>query len=297
MAGPTKSGAPPLVGKAHTWTASTPVPLGAAGSIAQPTMLTPAVTGMFVKLGFAVAIHCEPDILLVDEVLAVGDAAFRNKCLAKIREVRENGAASLIVSHNLDTVRFMSQRVVALEEGRVVDEGDPEKVILGYEARMIARERDVADKYARAGRRISSGEVRIESARVFAEADGREKEVPCGQPFCFELIFTSSRRVEHPLLSLGVLNSEGVPCIWNVSAEDGFELPPVEGRQRLRVLVADNSLVPGAYQVQLSIRERSTMETLERIAGIAYFTIKGNRKSRGIVQSRCDWEIKGLDQL
>ncbi len=89
-------------------------------------------TGMYVRLGFSIAVHLEPDILLVDEVLAVGDAHFQQKCLKRMEEVRRRGTTLLLVSHGLDTIERMCDRACLLVRGRLEADGDPGKVIARY---------------------------------------------------------------------------------------------------------------------------------------------------------------------
>lgn len=95
-------------------------------------------SGMVVRLGFSVAVHLDPDILLVDEVLAVGDACFRQKCLARMEQFRSRGVTMIFVSHDVGTVAKISDRVALLEAGRLVELGDPDKAIQRYQSRSLA---------------------------------------------------------------------------------------------------------------------------------------------------------------
>jgi ABC-type polysaccharide/polyol phosphate transport system ATPase subunit len=88
--------------------------------------------GMFMRLGFSVAVHSEPDILLIDEVLAVGDQAFREKCLERMREFKRNGVTIVLVSHELEFIRGLCSRVIYLDSGQLVATGEPEQVISKY---------------------------------------------------------------------------------------------------------------------------------------------------------------------
>ncbi|MDH7602183.1 MAG: polysaccharide ABC transporter ATP-binding protein [Armatimonadota bacterium] len=105
-------------------------------------------SGMFVRLGFAVAAHCEPDILLVDEVLAVGDAKFQRKCLNRLTELRKQGVSFILVSHNMQSVEGVATRGLALRQGKVVYEGDVREAIAKYELMML-REGAEIDGFAR----------------------------------------------------------------------------------------------------------------------------------------------------
>ena len=95
-------------------------------------------SGMYVRLGFAVAAHLDAEILLVDEVLAVGDEAFQARCLARVEELRRGGATIVLISHDLAAVERVCERVLLIERGRVALEGDPHSVIRGYRERLIA---------------------------------------------------------------------------------------------------------------------------------------------------------------
>jgi ABC-type polysaccharide/polyol phosphate transport system ATPase subunit len=95
-------------------------------------------SGMYVRLGFAVAAHLDAEILLVDEVLAVGDEAFQARCLARVEELRRRGATIILISHDLAAVEQVCERVLLIERGRVALEGQPREVIRGYRERLIA---------------------------------------------------------------------------------------------------------------------------------------------------------------
>lgn len=125
-------------------------------------------SGMYVRLAFAVAAHLEPEILIVDEVLAVGDARFQRKCLGKMSEVSKSGRTVLFVSHNLATVRSLCNHAVHLEQGRVIGQGAPGEQIAAYLARLAqAASIPLADRTDRDG----TGQARIVSVR-FEGADG-----------------------------------------------------------------------------------------------------------------------------
>ncbi len=94
-------------------------------------------SGMYARLGFSVAVHSDPDILLVDEVLSVGDAAFQEKCFAKMRDFQDQGVTIVLVSHGLDLIRQFCHRALLLDRGRIVEEGSPEIIVRRYEEMML----------------------------------------------------------------------------------------------------------------------------------------------------------------
>jgi len=214
--------------------------------------------------------------------------------MARLRELREDGTAVILVSHNLDAIRFMSHRVLAMEDGAVADCGEPAAVIAGYEQRTFSKEL-LARAPEGCGRRVeSSGDIRVESARVLGVGASGPARLKCGQEVAVEFVLSSKRRIESPLFSVGILNAAGVVCVWNVSAEDGFAPPPLEGRQRLVARFDGVRLSPGSYEVNLSVRDKRTMETLERLRSTAGFCVEGDSKSRGIVRGSCAWAVEPL---
>src|SRR5690606_35598614 len=118
-------------------------------------------SGMVVRLGFSIAAHLEPDILLVDEVLSVGDLAFRTKCQVRIQEMKKNGVAIVLVSHNLHTVSHVCTRAIAMDKGAIIHDGDTEVAIDAYRDSLIQRDRTVADSL-----RAGTGEIRITAVEV-----------------------------------------------------------------------------------------------------------------------------------
>ena len=94
-------------------------------------------SGMYARLGFSVAVHSDPDILLVDEVLSVGDAAFQEKCFAKMRDFQDQGVTIVLVSHGLDLIRQFCHRALLLDRGRIVEAGSPGVVVQRYEEMML----------------------------------------------------------------------------------------------------------------------------------------------------------------
>ncbi len=132
-------------------------------------------SGMYVRLAFAVAAHLEPDILLVDEVLAVGDAEFQDRCLGKMRQVAgEGGRTVLFVSHNMSAVRSLCRRAVRLEEGRVAATGDTDEVVAEY----LARDSREEHRQAWARPEDAPGNERVRVRRVELDYPGRDRGAP-----------------------------------------------------------------------------------------------------------------------
>ncbi|RLG42989.1 MAG: ABC transporter ATP-binding protein, partial [Thermoproteota archaeon] len=124
-------------------------------------------SGMYVRLGFAVAVHVDPEILLVDEVLAVGDMAFQRKCLNRMREMlRKESTTVVFVSHNLSAVQGLCDRVIWLDKGSIVEEGEPKRVISKYIERMSTSSTNPEENFRDDRIRWGSGGVRITKVRL-----------------------------------------------------------------------------------------------------------------------------------
>jgi lipopolysaccharide transport system ATP-binding protein len=152
-------------------------------------------SGMYVRLGFAIAAHLDPDILLLDEVLAVGDAAFQSKCLTRIKELQRNGTTIVFISHDLNAVERLCDRVLLVQEGQIKSNGYPQEVIEQYKRvgstlfstgpRGLGPERKWQDLKAAP----SNGIVRLRSIRVRTEDGQTTSAVDIRQPVGVELVY------------------------------------------------------------------------------------------------------------
>ncbi|HET8721377.1 MAG TPA: ABC transporter ATP-binding protein [Nitrospira sp.] len=247
-------------------------------------------SGMVARLGFGVATRIESDILLIDETFAVGDLKFQNKSLARIKELRERGATVILVTHSLDMLQFIAQRGIVLDAGAVVAQGSALEGLRAYEQLVFGKERLRIGQRGH-GTQEAQG-LSILNTRIFG-ADGQTlTEVEAGGPFGIEIQLRLHRRLDRPVFSIGILNATGVICVWNVSEEDGFRCQDVAGAMRLRVWYGEHKLSKGAYEVNFALREHSSYETLERLAGIATFSVNGSGRARGIMALPAQWGLQ-----
>lgn len=246
-------------------------------------------SGMVARLGFGVATRIESDILLIDETFAVGDLKFQNKSLARIKELRERGATVILVTHSLDMLQFIAQRGIVLDEGAIVAEGSALEGLRAYEQLVFGKERLRLAQRGRSGQ--AAKELTMVSTRIFGPGDETLTEVEAGAPFGIEIRFRVHRLLDRPVFSVGVLNATGVVCVWNVSEEDGLQCEGVSGAMRLRIWYDEHKLSKGAYEVNFALREQTSYETLERLAGIASFSVTGSGRARGIMALPAQWRL------
>jgi lipopolysaccharide transport system ATP-binding protein len=165
-------------------------------------------SGMYMRLAFAVAAHLEPEILLVDEVLAVGDAAFQKKCLGKMGEVSQQGRTVLFVSHNLVALENLCPRAICLHHGKVVAEGNARQVIQAYQ-RSYREESAAARRWELVDLAPGNDKVRLRSLAV-APGNGDLNSLSIDQPFKIQIEFWSRRPDQDLSITLHFLTEENI---------------------------------------------------------------------------------------
>ncbi len=165
-------------------------------------------SGMYVRLAFAVAAHLEPEILIIDEVLAVGDAAFQKKCLGKMGDVAKGGRTVLFVSHNMGAVRKLCSKAVHLDKGRVENYGDCETVISDY---LKGAQGVSAEVSCPPGQKSSVGAA---TRLSFSANDGTPRaQFRIGEPWLITLDFEMFKAAPHVIAAIGILTLESLPII------------------------------------------------------------------------------------
>ncbi len=173
-------------------------------------------TGMYVRLAFAAAIHTEPEILVVDEALAVGDAVFANRCIRKFEELRQRGVTILFVSHDLGLVKRLAHRAVLLVGGRVVAEGPPSDVVNRYVGMVLARQREEDQQAARESEELPSrhrhgdGTSRIEHVELLDECMRPVRVVRSGEVVTVRLRAAFARDCAQPVVGVLLRNRYGM---------------------------------------------------------------------------------------
>jgi ABC-type polysaccharide/polyol phosphate transport system ATPase subunit len=283
-------------------------------------------SGMYVRLGFAVAIHTDPEILLVDEVLAVGDAAFAHRCLRRIEEFLASGRTLVLVSHDLGLVQELCDRAVWLESGEVRRVGPPRPVVDAYRqavaeaegrehkqakeaAEAVAAERrddgESADVPRTGGQPVShdaaAGEevlrwgsraAEIVSARLL-DGDGRETyHLRSGEPASFVIEVRAERALEDFVFGIGLFTPRGVEC-WGTNTDLlGMKPRRLAGHARVVVRCSELRLAPGEYLVDLAVhaRDGAPYDYRRRIFA---FTVTALDGGVGLYLPQHEWSFQG----
>jgi ABC-2 type transport system ATP-binding protein len=240
-------------------------------------------SGMFVRLGFAVAVQARPDVLLVDEVLAVGDLSFQNKCYYKMQEIREAGTTVVVVSHNLLAIRRLCDRVVVMHAGSVRFDGEP--------GPAISRLHELLDEEPLAGPDGMSGRLPLEAGVVEGTSlevigDGRDgaSYVASGDRLRLRFTMRAAQPVPHPVYHINVHNAEGS---WVYGDTTRFlQMPALPAGEPTSVdIELAPSLVTGSYTVRVGVhRGDADGDALARLAVSqpVTFYVAGRHRAMGV---------------
>jgi lipopolysaccharide transport system ATP-binding protein len=245
-------------------------------------------SGMTVRLGFSVAAHLEPDILLVDEVLAVGDLAFRTKCQVRIQELRQNGVAIILVSHNLHTISHVCSRAITFEKGQVIYDGDTERAIDIYRASLIKKNETMEDLL-----RAGTGEIKIRSVEILNEADAPQEELHLGDLVKVRIHYRAHEVVENPVFNIviHILNGHHVTGIR--TDVDGCQLGMLQGEGYVDVIIPNLNLLPNVYTIDAKIFHQDGVTYYDQINRIANIQVIGGHYIDGTAYLPHSWQPGG----
>lgn len=256
-------------------------------------------SGMYMRLGFAIAVSVEPEILLIDEILAVGDEAFQHKCVNKIHEFKAAGKTILFVSHDMGAVARLCDEALWLHRGHLRLHGQTREVIDGYlaevgeaEASSLAeanREAEVQAKSA-TSQRWGSREVEISSVQFF-DAAGRERYLfESGEEITVKLGWRAARRVEDPVFGIGIFRRDGVYCYGTNTAIEELSLPAVEGAGSLQIVFEQADLVAGDYLLDVAVHHREGAP-YDYHSHLYAFSIRSKVREEGVARLRHRWVL------
>ena len=272
-------------------------------------------SGMYARLGFAVAIHVDPEVLLIDEVLAVGDEAFTRKCLDKIGEFRRRGKTILIVTHSLGLVEKMCDEVLWLRQGKVEGAGDPKRVVDAYltyvaggEEKLLAQEHgqaaepsapapeappgeSVTDQAYREGR-WGSREVEITRVRLL-DARGRERHVYVpGEALTIALDVRAAAELDDFVFGIGLFAADGTSVYGTNTDIEDYEPKRLAGAAEVRFEITALRLVEGTYLLDVAAHQRDgTPYDYHR--GLYSFRVKSHLKDVGVHRPEHRWSFSG----
>jgi ABC-type polysaccharide/polyol phosphate transport system ATPase subunit len=254
-------------------------------------------SGMYVRLGFAVAVHTDPDVLLVDEVLAVGDESFAHRCLTRIEELLAQGRTLLFVSHALDLMPELCDRVLWLDRGRPRQIGEPRRVVDAYR-QAVAEEEGRRHRQEHEGRdeavvdRWGSGAARILGVRLLDAAGAETFLVRTGDAVTFEIRARSREALSDFVFGVAIHTPRGVEC-WGTNTQlEGFEPGRFDGEATVRVACPELRLAPGEYLLDVAVHAEDGAPYDYHRRALA-FTVTAPGRGVGVYSPRRHWEFAG----
>ena len=252
-------------------------------------------SGMYVRLAFAVAAHLEPEILIVDEVLAVGDAEFQKKCLGKMGEVAQGGRTVLFVSHNMNAIGRLCGRCLLLGRAELAADLEPRLAIAKYLETGVRNGLNRVDLKSYVDR-TGDGTARIVEACLLDQKGNLANRFSVGAPIVVECIVEYQRESDRFSHSIEVANSEGVPIyhLWDMDSRS-HNIPPTR-RRVVRATIPAVDLVPDRYSVTLWAGDTQGNRA-DRVADCLSFTIEHSNsqikralnKGKGLIYKLADW--------
>jgi ABC-type polysaccharide/polyol phosphate transport system ATPase subunit len=208
-------------------------------------------SGMFVRLGFAIAAHLDPDILLLDEVLAVGDAAFQAKCLERIAELRKDGRTMVFISHDLAAVYRLCDRALLLSHGCILSDGPPRQVIDEYQQMTFAGQDSSQDE----DKDNDSG-IPARCTGISFSAPESPEGIRTGYPLVARLAYRALKNVPDAVFRVSIYWPSGYLCaqLTTESLSGGFQLAP--GTGTIEFQCPTLPVVPGLYRIDLAIESK-----------------------------------------
>ncbi len=253
-------------------------------------------SGMYMRLGFAVAAHVEPDILLVDEVLAVGDQSFQLKCYDRIADLRSRGVTIIFVSHSLDDVRRLCTRAIWLEDGEIRSKGHVDQVIEQYLSRVMAREESqlTAQGMAKGQReRWGSGEVRIVDVEFYDQTGQRRHIFTTGERMRVRIRYVTTARIERPVFGVAIYRADGLHINGPNTRFSGYEIPMVEGKGELWCTFEMLPLLEGRYWFSASVYDETCTHPYDHLDRVFPFRVQAGAQVQeryGTVYIPCHWQ-------
>jgi ABC-type polysaccharide/polyol phosphate transport system ATPase subunit len=245
-------------------------------------------SGMYVRLGFSIAAHLDPDILLLDEVLAVGDAAFQEKCLTRIQELKRSGTTILFISHDLGAVQRVCDRTLLLRHGQIAADGDPMDVIEQYRHQSVPRT---------SGTLMADSTTALTTSLHFdVDSDSEQDVARTGAPLSVRVGYTVRSSLKDVVVDV-VLYTPDTTVVSQLTTEGGdssLDIGP--GRGTIIFSCAELGLLPGLYYADVRVRLRDGADALHLNGRAGVLRVESERATRGLFFQPSTWSVVATEQ-
>jgi homopolymeric O-antigen transport system ATP-binding protein len=247
-------------------------------------------SGMYVRLAFAVAINVDPEMLLIDEILAVGDVSFQQKCMEKFVQFRDEGRTIVLVTHDLGSIRRFCDRAIWLEHGVVSAEGDPVELVDNYTESMLGGQTSDGVASVRRG----SGPLRVDHAELLVDG-APTSVVRTGDTMSIRLHLSSPEPVSSPVITVQIARLGGAIVSAPCSRDVGNVPASISGNATVDIEMRDVSLLPGPHVVHVEINDFGRQHVYDHVQNAFQFDVMTGISNEvdGLVTLRPTWTING----
>ena len=256
-------------------------------------------SGMYVRLGFAVAIHIEPDLLLVDEVLAVGDASFQHKCLDRIQKFRARGGTLVLVSHDLGTIQSLCNQAIWLDGGEVRAAGQPTDVAMAYLNEVAQREEnqataEPAPKLYEGQNRWGTGKISVTRVELCDGTGTPRRIFVNGGALEVRMHYRAEGRFDDPIFGMAIHHQNGAHICGPNTNFGGLQIPFVSGEGQVIYRIPTLPLMEGAFLVSIAVTNRADTEIYDYHDRAYPFRVSvgASRERYGLVTLDGEWRLE-----
>ena len=241
-------------------------------------------SGMYVRLAFAIAVEMDPDILLIDEVLAVGDIAFQAKCLSRIRNFQKSGKTIVIVSHNMQTIEQFCNRAFLLHQGQLVAHGEPSEVIFNYLQSYMGKTGYINT--------VEYGNRNVEIENVqFLNSSGRETHnFETGEAMIVKINYNAKKRIRQPGFVVSIKSDNGIHIFGSNTQLADYKIDSIEGKSAIHLLIKPLNLMQGNFFLSIAIHSSDHAIQYHRRDDWYPFVVKNLTGTLGLFHLNASWE-------
>jgi lipopolysaccharide transport system ATP-binding protein len=260
-------------------------------------------TGMQMRLGFAVAVHTDPEILLIDEILAVGDLAFQRKCLARIAQFKSEGCTIVLVSHDAGSIQKLCDEALWLHRGELVAYGPADVVTGQYVVEMAAetKRRTPATQpvlHTTTGTelrvnesRFGSLEMEIVAVRLLDPAGLPVTELECGDPLRVEIEYLAPKPIQAPIFGATISLDDGTVCYDTSTEAMGLQMPTLEGSGQISLQIERLDLIGEQYYVDVGVYHHEWAHAYDYHWHVYPLIVRQATAEKGILRPPTRWEF------
>ncbi|RJQ33030.1 MAG: ABC transporter ATP-binding protein [Actinobacteria bacterium] len=241
-------------------------------------------SGMYIRLGFAVAIFADPDILMVDEVLAVGDESFRKKCFDKIKEFQKMNKTIIIVTHDMGSAYRFCDRLVLLSKGKINKEGKPKEIVRNYVNSVIEDE-----KFSEKG----SKDIVLTKVELFDENETKQTNFSPGDNLVISITYNAKTAIKNPIFGFAIFDQQGNHCFGTHTKYKGLNIPEVNGVGLIRFKLDSLPMLNGKFYLTVAAINESN-DIYHELKNCLSFEVTSSNDDEGTLYIPVECEIQSL---